>query len=73
MVFDRWFGSFTEVIAAAGTAAVLVYLGYAINHRRKKLRDLFYVLGPDSTLMAEHLEELAQRGVIRPYREPSAV
>ncbi|MBV8190819.1 MAG: hypothetical protein JOY64_27985 [Alphaproteobacteria bacterium] len=73
MVFDRWFGSFTEVIAAVGTAAVLIYLGYAINRRRKKLQDLFYVLGPDSTLMAEHLEELVQRGVIRPYREPAAV
>jgi hypothetical protein len=32
------------------------------------LRDLFSVLGPDSAVMAEHLEELARRGVIRPYQ-----
>jgi hypothetical protein len=70
-MFDRWFGTFTEVAAAIGTAAVLVYLGYEINRRQKKLRDLFSVLGPDSTIMAEHLEELAQRGVIRPYRKPA--
>jgi hypothetical protein len=64
-MFDRWFESFTEVVAAA---AALIYLGSEIKRRQKKLRDLFYVLGPDSTVMADHLEELARRGVIRPYR-----
>lgn len=63
-MFDRWFESFTEVVAAAA----LIYLGHEIKRRQKKLRDLFYVLGPDSTIMADHLEELARRGVIRPYR-----
>ena len=67
---DRWFGSFTEVVTAAAAAAVLLYLGFEINRRQKKLRDLFFVLGPDSTIMADHLEELVQRGVIRPYRAP---
>jgi hypothetical protein len=65
---DRWFSSATEIITAAAAATVLVYLGYEINRRQKKLRDLFYVLGPDSAVMAEHLEELARRGVIRPYQ-----
>ena len=46
---------------------MLIYLGSEIKRRQKKLRDLFYVLGPDSTVMADHLEELARRGVIRPY------
>jgi hypothetical protein len=67
-MFDRWFESVTEVVAAAAAAAAVIYLGYEINRRQKKLRDLFYVLGPDSAVMAEHLEELARRGVIRPYR-----
>jgi len=67
---DRWFGSFTEVVTAAAAAAVLLYLGFEINRRQKKLRDLFFVLGPDSTIMADHLEELVRRGVIRPYRAP---
>jgi hypothetical protein len=71
-MFDRWFESFTEVIAAAAAAAALIYLGHEINRRQKKLRDLFYVLGPDSTIMADHLEELARRGVIRPYRPKAA-
>jgi hypothetical protein len=65
---ERWFSSATEIITAAAAAAVLVYLGFEINRRQQKLRDLFYVLGPDSAVMAEHLEELARRGVIRPYQ-----
>ena len=69
---DRWFDSFTEVAAAAAAAGVLIYLGHEINRRQKKLRDLFYVLGPDSTVMADHLEELARRGVVRPYRPKAA-
>jgi len=56
----------------AAAAAVLIYLGYEINRRQRKLRELFFVLGPDSTLMTEHLEELARRGVIRPYRRTAA-
>ena len=64
-MFDRWFESVTEVVAAA---AALIYFGYEINRRQKRLRELFYVLGPDSAERAEHLEELARRGVIRPHR-----
>ena len=56
-MFDRWFESFTEVVAAAAAL---------IKRRQKKLRNLFDVLGPDSAVMADHLEELARRGVIRP-------
>ena len=67
-MFDRWFESFTEVVAAAAAAAALIYMGREIRRRQKKLQDLFFVLGPDSTVMCEHLEELARRGVIRPYR-----
>jgi hypothetical protein len=70
-MFDRWFGTVTEVLAAAAAAAAVIYLGYEINRRQNRLRDLFYVLGPDSAVMAEHLEELARRGLIRPYRGTS--
>ena len=45
-----------------------IYMGREIKRRQKKLRNLFDVLGPDSAVMADHLEELARRGVIRPYR-----
>jgi hypothetical protein len=69
---DRWLGSVTEIVTAAAAASVLIYLGYEINRRQKKLRDLFSVLGPDSAVMAEHLEELARRGVIRPYQAKAA-
>jgi hypothetical protein len=67
-MFDRWFESVTEVVAAAAAAAAILYVGYEINRRQKRLRDLFFLLGPDSAVMAEHLEELARRGVIKPYR-----
>jgi hypothetical protein len=69
---DRWFSSATEIITTAAAAAVLVYLGFEINRRQRKLRELFFVLGPDSAVMAEHLEELARRGVIRPYQATPA-
>jgi hypothetical protein len=71
-MFDRWFDSFTEVVTAAAAAGVLIYLGHQIHQRQKKLRDLFFVLGPDSTIMAEHLEELARSGAIRPHRATAA-
>ena len=67
-MFDRWFDSFTEVATAVAAAGVLIYLGSEIKRRQKKLRDLFYVLGPDFTVMADHLEELARRGVLARYR-----
>jgi len=66
-MFDRWFGTFTEAVTAVAAIAVLVYLAYEINNRQKKVRDLFFVLGPDSAVMTDHLEELARRGIIRPY------
>jgi hypothetical protein len=66
-MLDRWFGTLTDAVTAAAAVAVLVYLGYEINRRQQKLRDLFFILGPDSAVMTEHLEELARRGVIRPY------
>jgi hypothetical protein len=71
-MFDRWFGTVTEVIATAAAAAAVICLGYEINRRQKRLRDLFFVLGPDSAVMAEHLEELARRGVMRPYQPTAA-
>lgn len=67
-MFDRWFTTFTEAVTAVAAIAVLAYLGYEINKRQKRLKDLFFVLGPDSAMMTDHLEELARRGVILPYR-----
>ena len=66
---ERWFGSITEVVTAAAAGAVLIYLGYEIKRRQDKLQELFFLLGPDSAVMAEHLEELVRRGVIRKYQE----
>ena len=40
-MFDRWFESFTEVVAAAAAAAALIYMGREIRRRQKKLQDLF--------------------------------
>ena len=33
-MFDRWFESVTEVVAAAAAAAAVIYLGYEINRRQ---------------------------------------
>jgi hypothetical protein len=67
-MFDRWFGSWTDVVAGFAAAAVLVYLVFEVDRQQRKLRDLFFVLGHDSALMTEHLEELVRRGLIRPQR-----
>ena len=67
-MFDRWFESFTEVVAAAVAAAALIYMGREIKRRQKKLRNLFDVPGPDSAVTADTLKSWRERGVIRPYR-----
>ncbi len=67
-MFERWFGTWTDVVTGAVALAVVAYLVYEIDRRQKKLRDLFYVLGPDSAIMTAHLEELARRGLVKPYR-----
>jgi hypothetical protein len=71
-MFERWFGSWTDVVAGAAALAALSYLVFEVDRRQRKLRDLFFVLGPDSAVMTDHLEEIARRGLIRPQRGPAA-
>jgi hypothetical protein len=70
-MLERYFGTLTDVIAAVAAAAALAYLCYELKRRQDKLRDLFYVLGPDSALMTEHLEALVERGALRPEGRPA--
>jgi len=69
---EQWFGSATEIITAAAAGAVLFISATRSIGGKRSCGDLFYVLGPDSAVMAEHLEELARRGVIRPYQATAA-
>jgi hypothetical protein len=67
-MFDRWFDSFTEVATAVAAAGRAHLSGFRDQAATEEVARPVYVLGPDSTIMADHLEELARRGVIRPYR-----
>ena len=68
-MFERYFGTWTDVMAGVAAFAVVAYLVYEVDRRQKKLKDLFYVLGPDSAVMTDHLEELVRRGMIKPLRK----
>ena len=70
-MFERYFGTFTDVLTAVAAAAALAYLFYEVKRRQDRLRDLFYVLGPDSAPMTEHLEALVRRGALRPEGRPA--
>lgn len=68
-MFERYFGTWTDVMAGVAAFAVVAYLVYEVDRRQKKLKDLFYVLGPNSAVMTDHLEELVRRGMIKPLRK----
>jgi hypothetical protein len=69
---ERFLGTWTDVVAGLAALSAVIYLGFEINRRQKKLRELFHVLGPDSALMTETLEELVRRGVLQPEGRSAA-
>ena len=68
-MFDRWFDSFTEVVAAAAAAAACSSTWASRSSGgRRSCGICFTCSAPIRPIMADHLEEMARRGLIRPYR-----
>lgn len=66
---ERWFGSWTDVVAGVATAAAVGYMIYEVDRRQRKLRDLFYVLDGDDRAVFDQLEEMVRTGQLTPHSE----
>jgi hypothetical protein len=62
-VFDR----VGEVVSVVLGALALAYLIYEIDKRKRKLSDLFHVLGKDDANLSAELISMVDRGELQPY------
>jgi len=62
-MFDR----VGEVVSVILGALALGYLIYEIDRRKRKLRDLFYVLDSEDADISAELMGMVDRGELRPY------
>jgi hypothetical protein len=51
---------------------IAVYLGYEINRRRHKLRQIFNTFDKEESKIAQALERLVESGQLHPYVANSA-
>jgi hypothetical protein len=56
-----------EVISVALGALALAYLVYEIDRRKRKLRDLFYVLDGEDADISADLLGMVESGELQPY------
>jgi hypothetical protein len=64
---------FGEVVSVVLGALALAYLIYEIDRRKRKLRDLFHVLGSEEADISADLLSMVERGELQPYsREAQA-
>jgi hypothetical protein len=64
---------FGEAVSVALGALALAYLIYEIDRRKRKLRDLFHVLGSEEADISADLLSMVERGELQPYsREAQA-
>ncbi len=68
-MFERWFGTWTDVVAGVAAAAAVAYMVYEVDRRQRKLKDLFYVLDGDDRAVFDRLEEMVQTGRLKPHGE----
>jgi hypothetical protein len=62
-MFDRM----GEVVSVVLGALALGYLIYEIDRRKRKLRDLFYVLDSEDADISAELMGMVDRGELQPY------
>jgi hypothetical protein len=64
---------FGEAVSVVLGALALAYLIYEIDRRKRKLRDLFHVLGSEEADISADLLSMVERGELQPYsREAQA-
>ena len=62
-MFDR----VGEVVSVVLGALALAYLIYEIDKRKRKLSDLFHVLGKDDSNLSAELISMVDSGELQPY------
>ena len=58
---------FGEAISVVLGALALAYLVYEIDRRKRKLRDLFHVLGSEDADISAELVDMVESGELQPY------
>ncbi len=58
---------FGEAISVVLGALALAYLVYEIDRRKRKLRDLFHVLGSEEADISADLMSMVDSGELQPY------
>jgi hypothetical protein len=56
-----------EVVSVVLGALALAYLVYEIDRRKRKLRDLFYVLDSEDAEISAELTSMVESGELQPY------
>ncbi|HEX3521804.1 MAG TPA: hypothetical protein VHT52_06925, partial [Stellaceae bacterium] len=62
-MFDR----FTEVMSLVLSALALGYLVYEIDRRQRKLHDIWDVLDGEDAVITDTLEDMVEKGELRPF------
>jgi hypothetical protein len=62
-MFDR----VGEVVSVVLGALALAYLVYEIDRRKRRLRDLFYVLDSEDADISAELTSMVESGELQPY------
>jgi hypothetical protein len=58
---------FGEAISVVLGALALAYLVYQIDRRKRRLRDLFHVLGSEEADISGELLNMVESGELQPY------
>lgn len=66
-------GNASEAITLFLGALMVTAIGYEINRRRKELREVYDVLDHETKHIAHQLEDMIEKGKLRPYTEESWV
>lgn len=60
-------GNVSEGITIFFAAVLITSLGFEINRRRKKLREVYDVLDTKARHIVSELEQMVQDGMLEPY------
>ena len=64
---------FGEVLSVVLGALALAYLIYEIDRRKRKLSDLFHVLGSEEADISAELAGMVESGKLQPYTRGARV
>ena len=68
-MFDR----VTEVISLVLGALALGYLVYEIDRRQRKLHEIWDVLDGEDAIITDFLEDMVEKGELRPFADARRV